>query len=147
MFGTRCKTRSLCYVSDWPVPCPSLRWYFSGKSGRIVCWIRLYDPECGDGSETHTVREWFHKFNIPLKDDYFFAWTKTKATLSKHLRFLEGRLSEKTMVSIWNATLITLYLNYEVTEDFQTQFQKNSDMLLSLIEKLRTADAPMPKKI
>lgn len=105
------------------------------------------DPECGDGSETHTVREWFHKFNIPLKDDYFFAWTKTKATLSKHLRFLEGRLSEKTMVSIWNATLITLYLNYEVTEDFQTQFQKNSDMLLSLIEKLRTADAPMPKKI
>ncbi len=51
------------------------------------------------------------------------------------------------MVSIWNATLITLYLNYEVTEDFQTQFQKNSDMLLSLIEKLRTADAPMPKKI
>lgn len=37
--------------------------------------------------------------------------------------------------------------NYEVTEDFQTQFQKNSDMLLSLIEKLRTADAPMPKKI
>ena len=31
------------------------------------------DPECGDGSETHTVREWFHKFNIPLKDDYFFA--------------------------------------------------------------------------
>ena len=32
-------------------------------------------------------------------------------------------------------------------EDFQTQFQKNSDMLLSLIEKLRTADAPMPKKI
>ena len=105
------------------------------------------DPECGDRSETHTVREWFHKFNIPLKDDYFFAWTKTKATLSKHLRFLEGRLSEKTMVSIWNATLITLYLNYEVTEDFQTQFQKNSEMLLSLIEKLRTADAPMPKKI
>ena len=75
------------------------------------------DPECGDGSETHTVREWFHKFNIPLKDDYFFAWTKTKATLSKHLRFLEGRLSEKTMVSIWNATLITLYLNYEVKTD------------------------------
>lgn len=79
--------------------------------------------------------------------DFTPDYSKTKATLSKHLRFLEGRLSEKTMVSIWNATLITLYLNYEVTEDFQTQFQKNSDMLLSLIEKLRTADAPMPKKI
>lgn len=41
MFSTRCKARSLCYVSDWPVCCPSLRWYFSGKSGRTVCWIRL----------------------------------------------------------------------------------------------------------
>ena len=87
------------------------------------------DPECGDRSETHTVREWFHKFNIPLKDDYFFAWTKTKATLSKHLRFLEGRLSEKTMVSIWNATLITLYPNYEVTERFSN----------TISEKLRYA--------
>ena len=69
-------------------------------------------------------------------------------TISLHGRKRKQHLaSEKTMVSIWNATLITLYLNYEVTEDFQTQFQKNSDMLLSLIEKLRTADAPMPKKI
>lgn len=25
------------------------------------------NPECGDGIETHTVREWFRSFNIPLK--------------------------------------------------------------------------------
>ena len=145
MFGTRCKTRSLCYSFCWSSSF-LLDVFFRNPEELSVGYV-FNDPECGDRSETHTVREWFHKFNIPLKDDYFFAWTKTKATLSKHLRFLEGRLSEKTMVSIWNATLITLYLNYEVTEDFQTQFQKNSDMLLSLIEKLRTADAPMPKKI
>ena len=40
------------------------------------------------------------------------------------------------MISIWNATLITLYLNYDITEDFQTQFQQNSDAILSLIETL-----------
>ena len=104
------------------------------------------NPECGDGSETHTVREWFHDFNIPLKDDYFFTWTKTQATLRRHLRFLEEHLSEKTMLRIWNATLITLYLNYDITEDFQTQFQQNSDVILSLIETLRNVDISMPKK-
>ena len=46
------------------------------------------------------------------------------------------------MISIWNATLITLYLNYDITEDFQTQFQQNSDAILSLIETLETVDIP-----
>ena len=56
------------------------------------------NPECGDGIETHTVREWFRSFNIPLKDDYFFTWTRTQATLCKHLQFLEEHISEKTMI-------------------------------------------------
>ena len=77
-----------------------------------------------------------------LKDDYFFTWTRTQATLCKHLQFLEEHISEKTMISIWNATLITLYLNYDITEDFQTQFQQNSDAILSLIETLETVDIP-----
>ena len=59
---------------------------------------------------------------------------------------MEEHLSEKTMISIWNAILITLYLNYDITENFQTQFQKNSDAILSLIETLRNVDIPMPKK-
>lgn len=50
------------------------------------------------------------------------------------------------MLRIWNATLITLYLNYDITEDFQTQFQQNSDVILSLIETLRNVDISMPKK-
>ena len=90
----------------------------------------------------NTFREWFRSFNIPLKDDYFFTWTRTQATLCKHLQFLEEHISEKTMISIWNATLITLYLNYDITEDFQTQFQQNSDAILSLIETLGTVDIP-----
>ena len=67
---------------------------------------------------------------------------RTQATLCKHLQFLEEHISEKTMISIWNATLITLYLNYDITEDFQTQFQQNSDAILSLIETLGTVDIP-----
>lgn len=50
------------------------------------------------------------------------------------------------MLQIWNAILISLYLYYEITEDFQTQFKKNSDAILSLIETLKNFDIPMPKK-
>ena len=45
------------------------------------------DPECGDGSETHTVREWFHKFNIPLKDDYSLHGRKRKQHLANIYAF------------------------------------------------------------
>ena len=38
------------------------------------------------------------------------------------------------------------YLNYEITEDFQAQFQQNSDAILSLIETLRTVDVLMSNK-
>lgn len=137
MFGTRCKTDSLCHVSNWSVSCPSCRWLISGNPEEMSVGYIFNNPECGDGLEIHTVREWFHDFNIPLKDDYFFTWTKTQATLCKHLRFLEEHLSENTMLQIWNAILISLYLYYEITEDFQTQFKKNSDAILSLIETLK----------
>lgn len=32
--------------------------------------------------------------------------------------------------------------DYDITEDFQTQFQQNSDAILSLIETLGTVDIP-----
>lgn len=104
------------------------------------------NPECGDGSETHTVREWFHNFDIPVEDEYFFTWTKTQATLCKHLHFLEEHLSEKTMILIWNTILISLYLDYNITEDFQTQFQQNSDDILALIETMMTINTPVSEK-
>lgn len=104
------------------------------------------DPDCGDATETHTVQEWFRNFNIPLKDDYFYTWTKTQATLCKHLHLLEKNVPDKIMLRIWNAILISLYLNYEITEDFQAQFQQNSDAILSLIETLRTVDVLMSNK-
>lgn len=104
------------------------------------------NPECGDGSETHTVREWFHNFDIPVEDDYFFTWTKTQATLCNHLHFLEEHLSEKTMLLTWNTILISLYLDYNITEDFQTQFQQNSAEILSLIETMMTINTPVSEK-
>ena len=116
---------------------------YRSTTGRMCVFLKNSLSACSCfWAVVSSFREWFHKFNIPLKDDYFFTWTRTQATLCKHLQFLEEHISEKTMISIWNATLITLYLNYDITEDFQTQFQQNSDAILSLIETLGTVDIP-----
>ena len=146
MYGTRCQTGSLCHVPDWQVSCASYRWQHFGKSERIIYLIIFNNPECDDGSETHTVREWFHNFDIPVEDDYFFTWIKTQATLCNHLHFLEEHLSEKTMLLAWNTTLISLYLDYNITEDFQTQFQQNSAKILSLIETMMPINTPVSEK-
>lgn len=149
MYGTRCQTGSLCHVPDWhswQVSCASYRWQHFGKSERSIYWIIFNNPECDDGSETHTVREWFHNFDIPVEDDYFFTWIKTQATLCNHLHFLEEHLSEKTMLLAWNTTLISLYLDYNITEDFQTQFQQNSAKILSLIETMMPINTPVSEK-
>ena len=81
----------------------------------------------------------------------YFSWSGHTQTVANIIHELIGCdmveiEPEKTMISIWNAILITLYLNYDITENFQTQFQKNSDAILSLIETLRNVDIPMPKK-
>lgn len=76
----------------------------------------------------------------------FYTWTKTQATLCKHLHLLKKSVPDKIMLGIWNAILISLYLNYEITEDFQTQFRQNSDAILSLIETLRTVDVLVSNK-
>lgn len=36
----------------------------------------LQPIECGDKSETHTVREWFGDFDVSLEDTAFVHWNK-----------------------------------------------------------------------
>ena len=50
------------------------------------------------------------------------------------------------MLLAWNTTLISLYLDYNITEDFQTQFQQNSAEILSLIETMMPINTPVSEK-
>lgn len=50
------------------------------------------------------------------------------------------------MLLAWNTTLISLYLDYNITEDFQTQFQQNSAKILSLIETMMPINTPVSEK-
>lgn len=97
--------------------------------------------DCGDYSETHTVKEWLESFGIPLNDRYFIEWQKTISLLSPRIQKLEKKLDEKVMNKIVNLICIKLYFDYDMGLDFFSQFQRNAEDCVDLVKTLLT----MPK--
>lgn len=94
------------------------------------------DPGCGDNSETHTVREWLQKFGIPLEDEFFLAWNRVIAELGDIFRKGEKVLKEKTMIAVWNATFVKLYLDYDMDKEFMPQFKENAAEILAIMHAM-----------
>ena len=90
------------------------------------------DPGCGDGKETHTVREWFGEFGIPLEDAFFVKWHQTILTLSQIFRESEKRASTHLMELAWTAAFVGLYLNYDMEQEFMLQFEKNAQEVVAV---------------
>lgn len=95
------------------------------------------DPGCGDKSETHTVKEWLEEFNIPLQDQSFLNWQKTIAAIAPEIHALEELFREQNMGIVWNCIFFALYLNYDSSEDYDSQFEDNSRKLLVYLKQLR----------
>ena len=94
------------------------------------------NPGCGDDSKQHTVKEWLSDFNIPLEDWFFSEWSRITILLSKYIKMLEGKVSEETMIQMWNTALSLLYLAYDIHKDFQTQFQANAEKILEVFRTI-----------
>ena len=93
-------------------------------------------PGCGDDAETHTVREWFEDFGIPLDDEYFIKWHGTVAKASKYIHEAEKKFSSKTMETVWDAVFVYLYIDYDIQQDFMPQFEKNSEKVLQILSTI-----------
>ena len=91
------------------------------------------DPGCGDGKETHTVREGFGEFGIPLEDAFFVKWHQTILTLSQIFRESEKRASTHLMELAWTAAFVGLYLNYDMEQEFMLQFEKNAQEVVAVM--------------
>lgn len=90
-------------------------------------------PGCGDDSETHTVREWFGEFGIPMEDEFFVNWQRTLNAVSSAIRRFEKGFSPETMNAIWNVVFGLTYLNYDTDQDFAEQFSDNAAKIMKLI--------------
>lgn len=93
-------------------------------------------PDCGDETETHTVREWLRDFGISDEDEFFLKWQKTILDLSGIFRAAEKKTDSNRMIFVWNLTFAALYLNYEMEKDFLPQFDENAKRILEAVRKM-----------
>lgn len=84
------------------------------------------NPECGDVSETHTVREYLESFGIPIEDDFFLKWQQAILEMSNLFRKIEKIVSKEVMEQVWTAAFVGIYLDYETEKDFMIQFDANT---------------------
>lgn len=96
------------------------------------------DPGCGDDSETHTVREWLGNFGIPLEDEFFLAWNQMISELGTIFHKGEKVLSEEGMMAAWNLTFVKIYLDYDTSKDFMSQFKENAAEVLAVMRMMPT---------
>lgn len=92
--------------------------------------------DCGDYSETHTVKGWLESFGIPLNDEFFIEWQKTISLLSPRIQMLEKKLDEDLMNKIVNVICIKLYFDYDLELDFFPQFQENAKNCVKMTKML-----------
>ena len=96
----------------------------------------LQPPECGDESETHTVREWLSGFDIKLEDEAFVQWQKAISRFSNKFKELEKKQDMLSMIEIWFVVRVSLYLQYDTSMDFLPQFNYNVENLLKLLDDI-----------
>ena len=92
--------------------------------------------DCGDFSETHTVKEWLESFGIPLNDEYFIEWHRSIAMISPRIKKLEKTLDENLCNKLIDVIYIKLYLDYDLELDFMPQFLDNAKACVSMVKKI-----------
>lgn len=90
------------------------------------------DPECGDYSENHTVREWLGSFNIKENDEFFLLWSKTQAENIKFIRSMSS-ITQEAIAIIFGEVL---YLSYNLDEPFMPQFEQNVEVIKKMKEEI-----------
>lgn len=105
---------------------------------RDISGVRLQyifmDPACGDKSETHTVREYFESFGIPVEDEFFMKWQQTVLKLRDVFRRIEKEVRMEVMEQVWTAAFTGLYLHYNTAADFMPQFEANAEKFSELVD-------------
>lgn len=96
----------------------------------------LQPPECGDESETHTVREWLSDFDIKLEDASFIRWNQAISEIGQKVQELEKKMDMMTMMEVWFVIRVVMYEIYEHDKEFLPQLEANYEGLMSLLNDI-----------
>lgn len=112
-------------------------------TGQKTSWRKEFQMEdtiflftgtnCGDGSESHTVREWLESFGIPVADEFFIKWQNLILEISETFRKMEKTAGIDTMHMLWSAAYAGLYLHYNTSKEFLLQFDENAKEYLAFL--------------
>lgn len=102
------------------------------------------DPGCGDNTEEHTVKDWLQDSGVPLHDAFFTEWSTTIIELCQIIQSIERCIPEIMKKDLGNGLLNILYFEYDLSQEFHPQFQRNTNLLLKslhqLLNTLKVAD-------
>ena len=111
------------------------------KAGKKETAYLLNQIICGDNSETHTVREWLLESGVPVHDEFFYKWHEQIGEMHLKVKTIEGMCSSAEVVHItWDLMSILLYLNYDIAESFDEQFDHNMHHLNKMLDGLLTGE-------
>ena len=93
----------------------------------------INDYNCGSAKRVNTVRSWLARFGIPEHDEYYILWNKVLVTLTPAIRKLEdGDFPAAGLSAIWDTIFVTLYLDYDMEQEFLPQFRTTAEKLIKL---------------
>ena len=106
-------------------------------SAEVKIQYFLQPIECGDASETHTIRDWIESFGLEPDDPAYGEWCKFITSISPTMRELRKILPRSQMDVIWSVVFVFAYLNYDTNQEFLPQFQKNAAAVKSALAKAK----------
>ncbi len=97
------------------------------------------NPGCGDNSESHTVREWFGAFGIPIEDEFYIKWQDVIMHLGPMIQKCINQFSEETVNRVITLAYVKLYLDYDTSKEFMPQFVENTKFIQGLMKLMPAA--------
>ena len=107
----------------------------------------IQNVNCGEKTQTQTVRSWLEKFGVPINDEFHYLWAITVMRLSEFCIKFEKE-NKKDLVNKLNMVIFSLlYLNYDTNINFLLQFIERAMALnrISDSEDMTNILSEMPK--
>ena len=75
-------------------------------------------------------------FGIPFEGPFFVVWQDALLELSTEIQRIEKSIDYETMCGIWKMVFSSIYLDYDMEQDFMEQFTEKQDTMISLLKTL-----------
>lgn len=98
----------------------------------------LQEIDCGDESESCTVKEWLTRFGIPIDDEFFTKWQEAILEIGPKLHKCMNLEAANKITSLKIVTFVfaKLYVAYDMNKEFYPQFIENYNSVLPMLDQL-----------